>query len=249
MYDMKWFVVGLMVAGCASAGKGNSIIGGLSDAGVEDPGQPDAAQDDARNDPVSDALTQQLTLTQTRRTTITDGNSFACMSSSGATAQNSYYRVFALDDFDITTPLHVTQVDFGIERADAGSNATAQPATIKIGTYGANPVGTTLDPAQIVPNTEVAVMIPDGRRTRMTVPIEVDAAPGSRLIVELNLPDGTNTDSHFLIGSNADGERQPGYLSATAAGCQLDVPTTMQSVAASLMRDDADILLTVTGTL
>ena len=52
---MRWCLVCLLLVGCASAGKGNSIIGGLGDAGAGDarPGtgnnfpEPDASPIDA----------------------------------------------------------------------------------------------------------------------------------------------------------------------------------------------------------
>jgi hypothetical protein len=248
MGALRWFVVSMALAGCASAGKGNSIIGGITDAGAGDPGP----RGDANDFPALDAATidappEEITLTQTVSTTITRNNSFVCFDDvTNLTFQNSYYRVFALADHGITTMLHVAQVDFGIELADAGPSATQQPAQLLLGTYGTTPMDPTLDPAQIRTLTAIDIKIPDGAGTRLSVPITADVAPGTNLIVELTIPDGGAAGSVFVIGSNAQGERRPGYTSAP--DCALPVPTTMQSIARQIMAGDADIIMSVTGT-
>src|SRR5262245_7576197 len=99
---MRWLLLVLTFAGCARAGQENSIIGGLNDArpsGDADtvPG-PDAS--------LIDAPPQQVTLNQTASNGITKNNSFGCVSA-GITLQNSYYRVFQLADYGVTTTLHV----------------------------------------------------------------------------------------------------------------------------------------------
>lgn len=245
---MRWLLVGLAIAGCAKAGPGNSIIGGLTDAGSGDPGSRTDANDFPALDASSiDAPPEQITLSQTASTTITRNNSFVCFNDvTNLTFQNSYYRVFALDDHGLTTTLHVTEVDFGIELADAGPNATQQPARLQLGTYGATPTDPTLDPDQIRSLAALDIKIPDGAGTRMTVPITADVAPGTNLIVELTIPDGADAGSAFVIGSNAAGERRPGYTSAPQ--CALSVPTTMQSIAKQIMAGEADIIMSVTGT-
>jgi hypothetical protein len=248
MRAIRWFLVSLAIAGCASAGKGNSIIGGITDAGSGDPGTRSDANDFPALDasPI-DAPPEQITLTQTASTTITRNNSFVCFDDvTGLTFQNSYYRVFALDDYSLTTVLHITEVDFGIELADAGPGATLQPAQLQLGSYGMTPTGTTLDPALVRSLATADIKIPNGTGTRMSVPITADVAPGTNLIVELTIPDGGAAGSVFVIGSNAQGERRPGYTSAP--DCSLSVPTTMHSVAQQIMVGEADIIMSVTGT-
>jgi len=248
MASFRWFLVSLAIAGCASAGKGNSIIGGITDAGSGDRGgRTDANDFPALDASVIDAPPDQITLTQNASTTIVRNNSFECFdNATGLTFQNSYYRVFALDDYGVTTTLHVTEVDFGIELADAGPSATLQPAQLQLGSYGAPPVDPTLDPGLIRSLTSVDIKIPNGSGTQMSVPIAADVAPGTNLIVELTVPDGAAAGSVFVMGSNAQGERRPGYLSAS--DCSLSVPTTMQSIAKQIMVGEADIILSVNGT-
>jgi hypothetical protein len=243
----RWFLVSLAIAGCASAGKGNSIVGGLNDG---DAGTRSDANDfPAIDASLIDAPPEQITLTQTASSTITRDNSFACIDDvTGLTSQNSYYRVFALDDYGLTTTLHVTQVDFGIQVADAGPGATLQPAQLRIGNYGAAPTGTTLDLAKVRTLATADIKIPNGEGMQMAVPITADVAPGTYLIVELTIPDGSPAGSVFFIGSNAEGERGAGYTKAPAAGCDVDVPTTMQSLATQHRLGEADIIMSITGT-
>ena len=245
---MRWFLLSLAIAGCASAGKGNSIIGGLTDAGVRGDGNdnnfplPDAS-------PI-DAPPQQVTLTQTTSNAIAHNNSFACIvpNSGGVGFQNSYYRVFTPSDAGLTTTLHITQIAFGIESASAGTG-TMQPASIKLGTYTGTLAGTTLDLSKVQPITSANIQISDGEGTTMTVPITADLAPAANLIVELAIPDGTAAGNSFFIGTNTAGERKPGYTRAVA--CGLSNPTTMASVALTVPGSSgvADIIMTVTGTL
>jgi hypothetical protein len=219
---VKWFLVSMAIAGCAIAGEGNHIIGGI-----------------AMDAPV------QETLTQTTSDTVAPLNSFGCVTN-GVTFQNSYYRVFALADYNITTTLHVTQVDFGIQTAAAGSGATTQPATLNVGTYGVIPQGTTLDLAQIRSINSVSIQIPNGSATRMTVPIAADIPPTTQLIVELAIPDGTASGNKFFVGTNTQGEKWPGYT--LGPDCNIKVPTTMKSIADTLGFGEVDLVMTVTGT-
>jgi len=241
---MRWLLVILAIAGCAKAGKENSIIGGLTDAGADTDGN-DFPEADAS--PI-DAPPQQVTLAQTTSNTITRNHSFACIvvNSGGVGYQNSYYRVFAAADHGITSTLHITEVTFGIESASAGVGTT-QPAQINLGTYTATPAGLTLDLTRIVPLASASIQIPDGEGTTMTVPIKEDLEPMTNLIVELSIPDGRAKGSSFFIGTNGQGERRPGYT--RAADCDLLSPTTMQSVAAQIPTGETDIVLMVTGTM
>lgn len=241
MPAMRWLLVALAIAGCAEAGKGNSIIGGLTDAGDgNDFPAPDAS--------LIDAPPQQVTLTQTASNAIARDNSFACIvqNSGGIGYQNSYYRVFKPADDGITTTLHITQVTFGIESASAGTG-TIQPGQVKLGTYAGTPSGTTLDLSQVGPVGSADIQIPDGAGTTMTIPIIADLAPTTSLIVELAIPDGRAKGSSFFIGTNGQSERKPGYT--RAVDCGLPDPTTMQSIAAQIPTGETDIVLTVTGTI
>jgi hypothetical protein len=242
---MRRFLVCIALCGCARAGEGNSIIGGITDA---------APRTDARDFPsidaaVIDAPPQQVTLTQTSSETITAGNTFACRNTvTDVTLENHYYRLFALADHGVKGMLHLTQVDFGVELADGGPSSTTQPATINLGVYGGkfDATTTTIDLAMIRSLATADIKIPDGVGKRVTVPITADVAAGSVLTVELVIPDGTTAQSSFLIGSNGQGERRPGFTLATA--CAVTPPKTMAAVAKDIGVGEADIILSATGT-
>lgn len=241
---MRWFLISLALAGCASAGKGNSIIGGITDAGGDRDSDAARLPVDARADAAIDAPPVQITLTEVNDPAITDGNSIACKNTAGATRQTSYFRVFPLM---LDAMLHVTEVDFGVEAAAAGAPATSQPVQVRIGLYEGALDGTTLDPSVIVPiGDAVDLDIPDGTGTTVAVPITGDVAARQNLIVELAVPDGAATGSSFFIGSSAQGEAQPGYFSAP--DCGIANPTTLDSITAQLSHGPVDILISVIGT-
>jgi hypothetical protein len=154
--------------------------------------------------------------------------------------------VFAPADHGITSMLHVTEVGFGIEAAFSGFVSGLQPAVVRVGTYGVAPGALTLDLANMRTITSADIEIPDGEGTRMTVPIEADIPPTTNLIVELTIPDGDPDGHVFVIGSNGQGETKPGYTRAPR--CNLPTPITMRSLAEQRGLEEADILLTVTGT-
>jgi hypothetical protein len=227
---MRRLLICVAIAGCARAGQENTIVGGLTDAG--------SRGDDAL---AADAPPPQTTLTQTTSNAVAAGNSFCCPQ-----AANSYYRVFALSEYGITTTLHVTQVEFGIEEATAGQSAANQPATLHIGTYSGPRDGTTLDLSQVRMISSVDLKIPNGRATAMTVPITADVAPTASMIVELAIPDpGTGGDA-FFVGTTTDVESHPGYIREPV--CNHPNPTSMQSIADVRGFGTVHLVLTVTGT-
>jgi hypothetical protein len=226
---MRWLLVALAVAGCAEAGPGNSIIGGIGDAGTEPGGGP-------------------LVLVQTTSTAVASENSFYCYEAKTLFArENNYYRVFVPADHGVTSDLHVIDVTFGIELAAAGpAGSKQQPGKIIVGTYSGPIGGTTLDLTQMRAITSVDIQIPDGEGTRQTVPVAADIAATTNLIVQLTTPDGFDDGNVFVIGSNGDGERRPGYTMAT--NCNLNVPTSMRSITtAHPDLKEADIVLSVTA--
>jgi hypothetical protein len=238
---MRWLLICLAIAGCAKAGKENSIIGGLTDARPSGDADTVPAPDAS---PI-DAPPQQVTLTQTASNGITKNNSFGCVVSSGVTLVNSYYRVFKLADYAITTTLHVARVDFGIQTAAAGGGAGSQPAMVNIGTYAGTPGAATLDLSMVRMINSMNIKIPDGSATGMTVPITADIAPTTSVIVELAVPDGTADGNKFFVGTNTDIERAPGYT--LGPDCGVTPPTSMQSIADDGGFGNVHLVMTVTG--
>jgi hypothetical protein len=244
---MSILVVALV--GCAQAH--NDQLGGRPDSGiiVHDSNNTggDAAPIDAPMHPIdSPPGMQQITLAQTNNMTLAPGLAVACGNSSG-TADNNWYRVFRLSDYGVTTTLHITQVSFMVDYADAV--AGSQTGTVKIGTYGGSIDATSLDTAQITPITSVPVTIPNGD-SAVTIPPAVtgataaDVPAGSNLIVELDMPDGEAAGNFFYIGVSSGGETHPGYIRSSVAACGATTPSSLASIGHS----DNAVMLTVTGT-
>jgi hypothetical protein len=255
---MKGLLYLVLLVGCATAGR-EEVVGGRPDGGGGGGGTgkdgsmvplPDAA-------PLPDAPAgqQQVTLAQTNDNTMAVGRAIACSSSilgvPVGTRDNSWYRVFKLADYGVTSSFELQRVTFYTDYAYGGTGVT-QPATLKIGTYSGMLDADTLTVASITPVTSMAITIPDADSSDGVDPpvqtnISATIPAGSNLIVELALPDGYNDGNFYYIGVSAGGEMKKGYIRATPAGCNMTTPKSLTS-AGGLNVADNSILLTVTGT-
>jgi len=248
----------LLSAGCATAGR-EEVVGGRPDGG---PGGGGSGKD-ASTTPLPDAAPlpdappgqQQVTLGQTNNMTLAPGLAVACGSSIAGipigTSDNSWYRVFKLTDYGITSAFTVQRITFYSDYAYGGSGVT-QPASLKIGTYSGALDGDTITTASITNLMTLPVTIPDADSTDgVDPPVITDltlAIPAmSNLIVEVALPDGVNDGNFYYIGVSAGGETHKGYLRATPSGCGFTTPKSLTS-ATGLNKPDNSVLLTVTGT-
>ncbi|MBE1877927.1 S8 family serine peptidase [Myceligenerans pegani] len=139
------------------------------------------------------------TITHSSSQEIVPGNSVACV---GAATQ--VLRTFTLEDFGIGGEFAVTNVSFGVEAADPGTEVTVNLYTLDGDLLYENmePLGsatTTLENADL---------------TLVDVPVEGTAPAGSTLVVEVASPDG----SFFFVGSNAEPETAPTYLASEPCG-------------------------------
>lgn len=198
------------------------------------PGSPDAFVVPTYD---SSAGPQAITISHSTSQTITDANSVSCNGGDPDFfhSENSYYRVFALAQFSITSALSITSVDVGIE--DASGATGSQSATLRLHTLSGTPLLANM--SQI---GSAAVTIPDQTLSVYNIPISATAPAGSTLVVELNTPDGAPGSNRFFIGSNGLGESAPGYLVAT--DCSVTELTT--TTAAGF--PDMHIVMNVNGT-
>lgn len=122
-------------------------------------------------------------------------------------ADNSYFRVFRLADFDVEGDFQVADVQIGVESAD-GSDGT-QPAQVFLYTLAE---GLELQR----PNLELVAMdnyqIPDQQLSIHTMPISVVIPAGATLVAEFFVPDGSELNDRFFVGCNNDGEQDPSYI-------------------------------------
>ena len=226
----RLLLAGLLV-GCASAGSpdqnpntdGSTTDGKTADAGI-DARMPDAAI--------------MTTLTQLVSTTNASGNSVVCNS-----GENSWYRVFALADHNITGAFNVQSVTFGVQEA-AGSPIV----NIRVGTYGAVP-GATLNTAMITNVNQTTHQVPAFTNPggNVTVPITAMIPAGSRLIVEV-AKSGTNTAGlHFVVGASNAGETKSGYVRAPTCNDGGGNAITQPITTAAAGRPTAHLNIVVTG--
>jgi hypothetical protein len=253
---MRWLAI--VLAGCASAGSGNAGVDSNSGGGGDSGGGGNSDSGMTMTDgsvtmPDGSVGPQTRTLTQTTSQTLKAGNTIAC-GGSGTTRANNYYRVFDLPAMGITTAFSVSKVSFQIEHCQPTSGSTCATVAVRVGTYSATP-GATLSTANMTilasnAGVTIPVVIENTTTTPPTTPGGTVDAPitatipaGSKLLVEVDAPDGTNTYG-FYMGSNDGGESGFGYILAPATGCAITTPTNISQVAAA----PVNLLLTVTGT-
>lgn len=163
------------------------------------------------------------TITESTSQTIVDGNSVACNDGVGTT-ENHYWRAFDMNTFTGGQEYDVTSVSFGIESAISGTG-TGQPLTVNLyANSGAPFPGGDWQSNLIATSGELN--IPDQADTIFDVPITATVPAGTlELVMEVMTPDGTAVGNLFFIGSNADPETGPSYLSAVDCGVNDPTPT------------------------
>ena len=253
MSYMRAVVLGCfaVAAGCATAGKDNGNNSGIdaSTNGQHDaPNQPNidgaVTQHDAPAQTDAPPAPTTITLTQTADNTVTIGKSVACGNNNPApptlpyTGENSWYRVFSPAQSGITTPFHVTHVDFGVQQADGG----AQQVQVKVGTYS-GALGTPTLSGTTTPLNSMVVSIPTTTTGEMvTANITADIPASSNFVVELFSPDHSAVGIELYIGASAGTEQQPGYV--RAPDCSITTPEKLKTAATAA----GSLILTVTGT-
>ena len=251
---MRWLAIALV--GCASAGTPDPM--GNSDSGM--PPRQDSGTT-TMGDAMGDSSMVMIdgppgpmtrTLTQTTSQTLKAGNSIACGNSLGTRA-NNYYRVFDLPAMGITGAFAVTQVSFQVEHCHHNSGIGCTVA-VRVGTYAGTPAATLSTASMTILASNPTVAIPEVIENpgpppttpggTVNAPISANIPAGSKLLVQVDAPDGANTYS-FYMGSNDGGETGFGYILAPATGCAINVPTNISTVGTPAPRH---LLLTVTGT-
>lgn len=210
-------------------GGGGADAGRLVDAGP----RPDAGPE-VDSGPVGGTA---VTLTQSTSMTITADNSVACIDDlEGFNIQSSYFRMFDLAAAGITTPLAVSQVSFGVEAATGAGGD--QPAQVKIHAL----TGTLTNANLMAPVDTADITITDAQsNTVVDVAVTGTIPVGSKLVVELAVPDGSEGNSLF-VGSNSAGQSGPTYVRDECGGAE--EPTSL----ADLGEPNMHWVLSVEGT-
>ena len=241
----------LLLVGCATAGTPDQP----SDAGNQQ-GDGNTMKDSSMGttDAAVDAAGPMMrTLMQTNSPTLKAGNSLACANTTGTRA-NNYYRVFDLPAMGVSGAFAVTQVSFQIEHCHHNSGIGCTVA-VRVGTYSGTP-GTTLATANMtILASNASVTIPEVIESgtppttpggTVNAPITASIPAGSKLLVEVDAPDGAGVYS-FYMGSNDGGETGLGYVLGTS--CAINVPTNISGAFGTTPAAQRNLLLTVTGTI
>src|SRR5262249_14555329 len=164
------------------------------------------------------------TVTESSTMNIVSGNSIACQDpGSGFTLENHYWRAFDLPTFGITGSFDVCDVQIGIEAAVSVEGT--QPLSVNL--YS-TPAGTFPNGTLTAIGSSGTVSVPDQDQTILIVPVTGTVPAGEALVVEVVSPDGSVDLFAFVIGSNADGQTAPSYLSAL--GCSIATPTDLATL-------------------
>jgi hypothetical protein len=146
----------------------------------------------------------------------------ACNDGVGTT-ENHYWRAFDMATFTGGQEYDVTSVSFGIESATSGTG-TGQPLTVNLYANHGSPFPGGDWQSNLIA-TSGPVNIPDQALTIFNQAISATVAAGTlELVMEVTTPDGTAVGNLFFIGSNADPETGPSYLSAVDCGVPNPTP-------------------------
>ena len=214
---LQTFAIAVGLVGCAlppppPSGNGN----GNDDEGVDAGSISNDDESDVDAGPRPDPRPEgggDKELSHSNSLLIVPGNSIACHNQDDSTAQNSYYRVFQLSEFDVSGAFKVDRVEFAVDEADDG-NGNNQTITVRLHTL--NGALTTNNLTQLatstvsVGNVAVATLTADFN--------DVNVPAGSTLAVEIQAPDGDNNNATFYIGSNPGGQTGPSYIRSSECG-------------------------------
>ena len=163
----------------------------------------------------------EVFITHSASQEVTPLTGIAC-SSAGSTTQNSYWRVFDLDEFMLDEGLTTTSVEIGVETA----NIFAAPPTSTVRLYSLDGPFTTAN-LTLVAEEDYVIQGTEGG-TIITVPVEGSFAAGETLVVEWDVPNLQDSGGGVFIGANTQGQTGPTYVSA--ADCGLAEPTDLASI-------------------
>ena len=185
---------------------------------------------------------EEVTLSQANSSAVTGW--VTCGNEAMHTSESSFYRAFALGDFDIVGSFHIRRVTFGVYRAIAGGGVGSQPAELKIHKYSGPVGGDALDPSMLTMVSSTAFPIPDVTEPRtIDVRLVADIDGSTSFVVELFVPNGQDEMNLFQAGVNTQGERAPAYFLAPT--CLVSEPTSFNLV--GFPSPDYVLVLSVTG--
>ena len=186
------------------------------------------------------------TISQSESMEVAEANTIACTAQGFATAPNSYFRYFELeDDHGITGAYTITSVEFGIETL-ATNTAGSHPITVSLyATTGSRSqfMDNFSDMTNITLVGEETIDVDDQELMLVTADVDGVVPAGSNLIVELSYEGDEEGNTILFLGSNDAGESGPTYIMST--GCEINDPIEIADVANGA---EIHIIMSVTGT-
>ena len=190
-----------------------------------------------------DATPVAVTLTQSSSQEITPQTSVACVEQDAdgnpiEHRENSFYRVFDLEAEGVTGRLETSSVAVGIQSAESPN--PSQPLAVRLHTLAGNQ----LEVARLTEIGRADLTVANQGAGVLDVPLVATAEAGSKLVVEIFLPDAAGGGNLLFPGSNTAAQSGPTYLRAPAAGCELVEPTDL----ADIGFPDVHLVVSVAGT-
>ena len=161
-------------------------------------------------------LQSETVLTHSLSQEIAEATGVRC-GSPGSTADNSFMRVYTLEDFDITTDFDATAIEFGVESVTGNINAEVNLYSLE-GDF-------VLENLTLLGSGNIALSASDDEQI-VSVPLEAGVAAGSTIVAEVFIPESNGSD--FFPGANSEGETAPGYIVGPA--CGIEQPTSYGSI-------------------
>ena len=176
-----------------------------------------------------DATPVAVTLSQSSSQEITPQNSVACVEQDAdgnpiEHRENSFYRVFALEEEGVAGRLETSSVAVAIQSAESPN--PSQPMTVRLHTLAGNQ----LEVARLSQIGSADVTVANQGAGILDVPLVATAEAGSKLVVEIFLPDAAGGGNLLFPGSNNAAQSGPTYLRAPVAGCDLVEPVDLAEI-------------------
>jgi hypothetical protein len=191
----------------------------------------------------ADAMPVAVTLTQSSSQDITPQNSVACVEQDAdgnpiEHRENSFYRVFDLEALGVAGRVETSAVAVGIQSAE--SPDPDQPMSVVLHTLS----GDELEVDRLSEIGRADIRVANQGAGLIDVPLAATVGAGSKLVVELYLPDAAGGGNLLFPGSNTAAQTGPTFLRAPTAGCDLVEPTDL----ADIGFPDMHLVVSVTGT-
>ncbi|MEM9773132.1 MAG: S8 family serine peptidase [Chloroflexota bacterium] len=161
-------------------------------------------------------LGDEVRLTHSLSRDVVVENSLSCATG------HSLIRVFDLNAFEISDPLRVTAVEFGVQ---SSSSFVLFPPAIELRLYTMSGDEPTLENLTLIGTS--SGNIGDHSLAVISAPADIEVPAGSKLVVELHNPAPVLLES-LVFGSNSAGQTGPTYYYAPS--CEVDEITNVSNL-------------------